>query len=113
MLLFDNAVDKRTARNPGSQRLTSPLRSDRRPMDAVFHATPARCRVYLLCQRLLERDPQGVPDLDSQVLEKKIAQMASFFDDGARTIADKANLTLLGEKVLRSSLNYMSHDAAA
>jgi len=32
---------------------------------------------------------------------------------GARLIADKASLTPLGEKVLRSSVDYMSHDAAA
>jgi len=42
-----------------------------------------------------------------------VAQLVSRFDDGARLIADKASLTPLGEKVLRSSVDYMSHDAAA
>jgi HEXXH motif-containing protein len=96
-LLFGYAVDERLVRNPDSQRFASPLRPNPRPMDGVFHATFVCARLYLLYRRLLERRPQALPG----------------FADGARLIADKAGLTPLGEKVLRSSVDYMSHDAAA
>jgi HEXXH motif-containing protein len=112
-LLFGYAVDERLVRNPDSQRFASPLRPDPRPMDGVFHATFVCARLYLLYRRLLERRPQALPGFDPWALENKMAQVASRFDDGARLIADKAGLTPLGEKVLRSSVDYMSHDAAA
>ena len=112
-LLFGYAVDEPFVRNPDSQRFASPLRSDPRPMDGVFHATFVCARLYLLYRRLLERRPEGLRGLDPREIEKKMAELASRFDDGARLIADKASLTQLGERVLRSSVDYMSHDAAA
>jgi len=112
-LLFGYALDERLVRNPDSQRFASPLRSDPRPMDGVFHATFVCARLYLLYRRLLERRPEGLRGFDPRALERKMAELASRFDDGARLIADKASLTPLGEKVLRSSVDYMSHDAAA
>jgi HEXXH motif-containing protein len=111
--LFGYALDERLVRNPDSQRFASPLRSDPRPMDGVFHATFVCARLYLLYRRLLERRPEGLRGFDPRALERKMAELASRFDDGARLIADKASLTPLGEKVLRSSVDYMSHDAAA
>jgi HEXXH motif-containing protein len=112
-LLFGYALDERLVRNPDSQRFASPLRSDPRPMDGVFHATFVCARLYLLYRRLLERRPEGLRGFDPRALERKMAELASRFHDGARLIADKASLTPLGEKVLRSSVDYMSHDAAA
>ncbi len=112
-LLFGYAVDERLVRNPDSERFASPLRSDPRPMDGVFHATFVCARLYLLYRRLLERRPESLRGLDPRAIEKKMAQLASRFDDGARLIADKASLTPLGEKVLRSTVDHMSHDAAA
>jgi hypothetical protein len=112
-LLFGYAVDERLVRNPDSERFASPLRSDPRPMDGVFHATFVCARLHLFYRRLLERRPQSLRDLDPRALEMKIAGLAARFHDGARLIADKAGLIPLGEKVLRSSVDYMSHDAAA
>ena len=101
-LLFGYAVDERLVRNPDSERFASPLRSDPRPMDGVFHATFVCARLYLFYRRLLERRPQSLHGLDPRALEKKITELAARFDDGARLIADKASLTPLGEKILRS-----------
>lgn len=111
--MFGYALDEPLVRNPNSERFASPLRSDPRPMDGVFHATFVCARLYLLYRRLLERRPEGLSGFDRRAVEKKTAQLASRFDDGARLIADKARLTPLGEKVLGSSVDYMSHDAAA
>ena len=113
MLLFGYAVDERLVRNPDSERFASPLRSDPRPMDGVFHATFVCARLHLFYRRLLERRPQSLHDLDPRALEQKITALAARFDDGARLIADKASLTPLGEKVLRLSIDHVSHDAAA
>jgi HEXXH motif-containing protein len=110
-LLFGYALDERLVRNPDSQRFASPLRSDPRPMDGVFHATFVCARLYLFYRRLLERRPESLNGFDTRAIERKMAGLASRFDDGARLIADKASLTPLGEKVLRSTVDYMSHDA--
>ena len=112
-LLFGYAAEERLVRNPNSERFASPLRSDLRPMDGIFHATFVCARLYLLYRRLLERRPASLHGFDSAATEKKMAGLASRFDDGARLIADKASLTPLGENILRSSIEYMSHDAAA
>jgi len=112
-LLFGYAADERLVRNPDSERFASPLRPDPRPMDGVFHATFVCARLHLLYRRLLERQPSGVCGFDPHAIEKKMAEIAGRFDDGARLIADKASLTPLGEKLLRSTVDYMAHDAAA
>jgi acyl-CoA synthetase (AMP-forming)/AMP-acid ligase II len=98
MLLFGYAVDERLVRNPDSERFASPLRSDPRPMDGVFHATFVCARLHLFYRRLLERRPQSLHDLDPRALEQKITALAARFDDGARLIADKASLTPLGRR---------------
>ncbi len=112
-LLFGYASDERLVCNPDSERFASPLRPDPRPMDGVFHATFVCARLYLLYRRLLERRPASLRPFDPRAIEKKMAELASRFDDGARLIADKASLTPLGEKILRSTVDYVSHDAAA
>jgi len=112
-LLFGYAADERLVRNPDSDRFASPLRPDPRPMDGVFHATFVCARLYLLYRRLLERRPASLRAFDLASIEKKMAELASRFEDGARLIADRASLTPLGEKILRSTVDYMSHDAAA
>jgi len=112
-LLFGYAADERLVCNPDSERFASPLRSDPRPMDGVFHATFVCARLHRFYRRLLESRPKGLGGFDSHAIERKMAEMASRFDDGARLVADKANLTPLGEKILRSSVDYMAHDAAA
>jgi HEXXH motif-containing protein len=113
-LLFGYAVDERLVRNSDSERFASPLRPDPRPMDGVFHATFVCARLSLFYRRLLERRAEGgLNGVDPRAIEKKLAELASRFADGARLIADQASLTPLGEKVLRSSVEYMSHDAAA
>ena len=112
-LLFGYALDEPLVRNPNSERFSSPLRSDPRPMDGVFHATFVCARLYLLYRGLFERPPDGLRGFDRRAVEKKMVELAGRFDDGARLIADRASLTSLGEKVLRSSVEYMSHDAAA
>jgi HEXXH motif-containing protein len=112
-LLFGFAVDERLVRNPDSERFASPLRPDPRPMDGVFHATFVCARLYMFYRRLLERRLESLPGLDPRKIETKMAGLASRFDDGARLIAEKASLTPLGEKILRSSVAFMSDDAAA
>ena len=112
-LLFGYAADERLVRNPDSERFASPLRADPRPMDGVFHATFVCARLYLLYRRLLERRPASLLGFDPRAIERKMADLATRFDDGARLIGDKASLTPLGEKILRSTIDYVSHDAAA
>ena len=82
-------------------------------MNGVFHATFVCARLHLFYRRVLERRPLSLRGVDPRAIEMRMAQLASRFGDGARLIADKAGLTPLGERVLRSSIDFMSHDAAA
>jgi hypothetical protein len=99
-LLFGYAVDERLVRNPDSERFSSPLRSDPRPMDGVFHATFVCARLHLFYRRLLERGPRRLRDVDTRAIERRMADLAGRFDDGAQLIADKASLTPLGACLL-------------
>lgn len=112
LLLFGYAADEPLVRNPLSQRFASPLRREARPMDGVYHATFVCARLHYLYRRLLDGRPAALADWDPRRLEARLAQRAAGFDDGAGLIADQAILTPTGERVLRATVEYMSHAAA-
>jgi hypothetical protein len=112
LLLFGYAIDEPLVANPDSERFQSPLRSDARPMDGVFHATFVCARLHYLYRRLLERRPGLLSDVEIAACENRLELLALKFDDGAQVIADSARLTPTGERVLRSTLDYMCRVAA-
>lgn len=54
MLLFGFTVDEPLVMNDDSERYPSPLRSDPRPMDGIYHATFVTARMHWLAQRLAD-----------------------------------------------------------
>ncbi|WP_282888296.1 aKG-HExxH-type peptide beta-hydroxylase [Xanthobacter autotrophicus] len=113
LLLFGLSNEEPLVRNPDSQRFSSPLRSDPRPMDGVFHATFVCSRLHLFYGRLLARGAPGGSALDRRQIEQTLAHLASRFDDGAGVVFGAADLTPLGDEVMRAAADYMSHAAAA
>ena len=54
VLLFGISADGALTENSGSERFDSPLRSDKRPIDGIFHACFVATRVHLAMSRMLE-----------------------------------------------------------
>jgi HEXXH motif-containing protein len=54
VLLFGLAADGALTRNSGHERFASPLRSDARPIDGIFHACFVATRVHMALGRLVE-----------------------------------------------------------
>jgi HEXXH motif-containing protein len=112
LLLFGYAIDEPLVANSDAERFQSPLRSDPRPMDGVFHATFVCARLHYLYRVLLERGSKLLSGAQAGQCERKLELLARKFDDGAQVIADSGRLTPTGEKVMRSTLDYMSRVAA-
>jgi HEXXH motif-containing protein len=64
MLLFGASADKGLTTNAGEERHASPLRSDGRPVDGIFHACYVATRVYVVMDRLLDSDRLPAGDRD-------------------------------------------------
>lgn len=56
VLLFGLAANGGLTRNSGKERYKSPVRSDERPIEGIFHACFVTTRVHLVMQRLLDTD---------------------------------------------------------
>jgi HEXXH motif-containing protein len=106
LLLFAKAVDGPLVENPESERFSSPLRSDPRPMDGIFHATFVTARMHLAARSIYDRG--GLPDRDRKRLHRAILTHEANFDGGVETIRQNARLTELGRDVLSGAEQYMA-----
>ncbi len=106
LLLFAEAVDGPLVENPESERFSSPLRHDPRPMDGIFHATFVTARMHLAAKAIYERG--GLSDPDKERLRQAIFTHETNFDGGVETIRQNAALTKLGHETLAGAEEYMA-----
>jgi hypothetical protein len=106
LLLFARAVNGPLVENPESERFSSPLRRDPRPMDGIFHATFVTARMHLAARCIYERG--NLPDRKKKRLRQAILTHEANFDGGADTIRRSAKLTKLGREVLSGAEEYMA-----
>jgi HEXXH motif-containing protein len=104
VLLFGLAVDGGLTRNSGDERYASPLRSDARPIDGIFHGCFVATRVHMAMGRLLERGRLNAEE------RRQAVQRRQFNGDAARTSLDvltrHAEPTERGETILRTLRAY-------
>ena len=98
VLLFGLSADGALTTNRGHERYESPLRSDKRPIDGIFHGCFVATRVHLAMERLI-----GSGTLSDE--DAKIAGDRQQFNGTAAraalvTLERHAELTELGEKIL-------------
>lgn len=99
-LLYAHSIDEPLVTNPVDQRYPSPLRTDLRPMDGVFHATFVAARLHYGNRRLRDAAAAEVPDA-------RLATLRDQFFIGLRTIEQFGELTATGRRILEETTDYM------
>ncbi len=104
VLLFGLAAESALTRNRGDERYSSPLRSDPRPIDGIFHACFVATRVHLAMSRLLESGALTAEET------KQAEQRRDHNGNAARVsigvLDEHARLTELGETIVETIRTY-------
>jgi HEXXH motif-containing protein len=104
LLLFGIAGEGPLTSNSGTDRFKSPVRSDERPIDGIFHACFVTTRVHLAMSRMLAATGLCPSDRDDLVEHKERNGKAAL--GSLATLAEHALPTELGEKVLGELRQY-------
>jgi HEXXH motif-containing protein len=110
LLLFAEAIDGPLVTNPESERFSSALRRDGRPMDGIYHATFVTGRMHYAAAAIHRNVP--LDPTARRLLERTIAMHRRNFFSGLETIRGGARLTRLGETLLKGVEDHMSGSEA-
>jgi HEXXH motif-containing protein len=105
-LLFGLSADESMVENSDEELYSSPLRTDARPMDGIYHATFVTARMHRVVRHLLE---SGV--LSASLQEKARTELAGnrrLFEQGIAVVREHGRLTPLGEAIIRGAEDYMA-----
>ena len=104
-LLFGFCTDSALVENSDDERYNSPLRTDPRPMDGIYHATFVSARMHWAMSRLLEARV-----LDDEATEAtrgaRDADVRNFWS-GYEVVAEHGRLTDLGRALMNEAHAYM------
>jgi HEXXH motif-containing protein len=104
--LFGIASGAPLVTNPPEERYTSPLRSDPRPLEGIFHATFVSARMYYAHARLFDAGAYSSEQADQAEESSDLARQA--FYAGLSTLDAHAKLTSLGRRVIKAASAYMA-----
>jgi HEXXH motif-containing protein len=105
-LLFGFCATEPLVENAPDELFPSPLRTDPRPMEGIYHATFVTARMHRSVKRLIE---SGI--LSAALLEKArrdLAENARLFAKGIETVRRHGKLSPLGEAVMQGASDYMA-----
>lgn len=105
-LLFGLCSSGPLVDNPDEELFHSPLRTDARPMDGVFHATYVIARMHQTLSRLLEAGILDPPQMDAAMTD--LAVHRRNFDVGDQVIREGARLTAVGRDAITAARDYMA-----
>ena len=103
-LLFGASRRQPLAANNPTSRYASPLRSDPRPMDGVFHATYVSARLAYLYGLLSEAE---VTDAERAYAGEKVERQRRRFEQGLAVLRDQGQLTPLGMRLMEEAREAM------
>jgi len=105
-LLFGLCTEEPLVDNDDEPVFTSPLRTDRRPMDGIYHATFVSARMHLAMTRLLA---SGLLDDAARVAAVAALEADRVnFEAGDSVIRQHGVLTPLGREVMEGARRYMA-----
>jgi HEXXH motif-containing protein len=104
VLLFGLSSKGGLTRNDGKERYGSPIRSDRRPIDGIFHACFVTTRVHLAMKRLLESG--SLRDNDSRLVIQHRQYNETAGRESLTVLARHAAPTKLGKAILARIQEY-------
>lgn len=106
-LLFAHSIDHPLVLNPIEERYPSPLRTDPRPMDGVYHATFVTARVFYVLRRIQEAALCHFASIDGAVLDQKLEALRARFAGGLETVRRFGRLSQTGARILEEASEYM------
>lgn len=106
MLLFGFSCDEPLVNNDDETLYHSPLRSDPRPMDGIYHATWVSARMHWALRELLEGG-HLVPEARERA-RGSLADHCRHFADGLAVVASEGDLTPTGKGVMDAARSYMT-----
>jgi hypothetical protein len=107
--LFALAPVDGVVENDDSERYSSPLRVDPRPMNGIYHATFVLARMCF-AMREVAASPTS-PTALAEEARKLSEQSARLFLDGHKIVLEHAVLTHEGREIMRNAAEYMGVDA--
>lgn len=110
-LLFGLTVNEPLVLNDDSERYRSPLRSDPRPMDGIYHATFVSARMHYALQEVMKSSL--LTDAQRQECEAHLAASREAFYDGYAIVAENAEYSDTGREIMLNAWNYMQEVAPA
>ena len=105
-LLFALSLDEPLVTNPSSDRFASPLRTDPRPMDGIFHATFVVARVHYALSCMSAGDV--MTDAEKERSRAILGDYRRRFRDSVALIREHGQLTDTGRQVLQGAEDYMA-----
>lgn len=105
MLLYACTSDEALVENPDNELFASPLRTDLRPMDGIYHATFVSARMHWAMQQLINSGLLNQEDL--QIALKAREQDNTNFWSGYEVIQEYGKLTKTGNMILDAATTYM------
>jgi hypothetical protein len=105
ILLYACAADEALVKNPDEDLFPSPLRTDLRPMDGIYHATFVSARMHWAMAQLISSGRLS----DSAVVAAEAARLedSKNFWAGHELVARHGQLTRTGAEVMQGALSYM------
>jgi HEXXH motif-containing protein len=108
VLLFGLSADGPLTLNSGHERYASPVRTDKRPIDGIFHACFVTTRVHLALSRLLQSGTLSPDDANHAVQRRNTNGNAA--REAAALLEEHAVLTERGEQILAELRLYWNAD---
>lgn len=105
-LLFALSPNEGVVLNPDSERYSSPLREDPRPLEGIFHQTFVLARMIYGMDLL--RSSAGASPTECDFACGFMQQNMPRFEDAVTTVRCHARLTDAGEMALRAAENHMA-----
>jgi hypothetical protein len=93
--------------NDVSERFTSPLREDPRPMDGIVHATYVLARMHYCIERLLASQALNATERDR--LEEAKVRRKSEYLQGLEVVSAHARFNAIGQSLFAGAQTYMAN----
>ena len=103
--LFSLSLGDPFVANKDDELYHSPLRSDPRPLDGIFHATYVSARLHYAHKRLIES--RVLSGKEQHEVQSGLSASRGAFWDGLKTLNERASLTPLGGRVMCAAHDYM------
>src|SRR5262249_48678117 len=104
VLLFGLSANGGLTRNSGEERYASPVRTDRRPIDGIFHACFVTTRVHMAMKRLLDSGSLRETDSKLAIQHSRCNERAG--RESLAVLVSHAEPTRLGKAILSELQEY-------